>query len=426
MSVLLDILAAFWNGLGQMAPYLLFGFLTAGVLSVFISAETVERHLGGRGFLPVLKAAAFGVPLPLCSCGVIPVSASLRRHGASRGATTAFLISTPQTGVDSILATLSVLGPLFAIFRPVVALVSGLLGGLVATAVADERTPASPDAPAKAACTEACCSAEGGGRLRRALVYGFDTLPRDIGRSLLVGLLLAAGITALVPENFFEPLLGGGVGAMLLMMAIGIPVYVCATASVPVAAAMIGAGVSPGAALVFLMTGPATNAATIATIWKVMGRRTAVVYLATVALTALAAGLVLDYLFAVSGASLAGHRHEMPPSLLNLNSVAAVALLAVLIVAVVRSYLPGRAAAGHEHGADEGDEGMRTELHVGGMTCEHCRQAVQRALAECEGAERAEVDLATGRAVVTGPADPAALRQAVEALGYRVEPGGHS
>ena len=151
---LTNIPADFWLVLGQMAPYLLFGFLVAGVLSVLVRPEFVERHLGGRGIWAVLKASAFGVPLPLCSCGVIPVAASIRRHGASKGATTAFLISTPQTGVDSILATFGLLGPVFAVYRPLAALVSGLLGGAVVSAA--ENGAEAPGPSEK--CQDACCA----------------------------------------------------------------------------------------------------------------------------------------------------------------------------------------------------------------------------------------------------------------------------
>lgn len=426
-EALWNIACDFWAVLGEMAPYLLFGFLVAGVLSVAVSPAAVERHLGGRGIWPVVKAAVFGIPLPLCSCGVIPVGASLRRHGASRGATTAFLIATPQDGADSIFVTLSLLGGTFAVFRTLAALVSGVIGGAVASVLGGGDGPDGRDAPPPV-CREACCapSAGGGGKVRRALTYGFATLPEDLGKALLVGLAAAALISALVPADALAGLLGGGVAAMMLMMMLGIPVYVCATASVPVAAALIAKGVSPGAALVFLMTGPATNAAAIATVWKVMGRRTAIVYLATVAATALAAGLTLDWLFAARGvAAGAGEKPWMMlPGPVKWGS--AVVLLAVLAVGIVRSALRGRA---HDH-AGEADappgagpaEGITATFRVSGMTCSHCRQAVQRALTECEGAESVTVDLAGGTATVTGPAEPGELRRAVEALGYRVEP----
>jgi len=323
---------AFWATLTRMSPYLLFGFLVAGVLSVFISPEFVERHLGGRGFWPLLKASLFGIPLPLCSCGVIPVTMSLRKHGAGKGAAIAFLLSTPQTGVDSILVTYSLLGGVYAIFRPVAALITGLVGGAMVTVVDPDKSVDQPEQ-----CSDACCAdKKKTPRIVRVLRYGFVTLPRDIGMSMLVGLVIAAVIAAVVPEDFFAPVLGGGILAMVVMMLLGIPVYVCATASVPVAVALIGKGVSPGAALVFLMTGPATNAAAFTTIWASLGKRTALTYLATVAGSAMAAGLFLDRFFPNLAATVQAHAHEMAPS--ALGNIAAVVLLGVLGWAIFSKY----------------------------------------------------------------------------------------
>ena len=318
----------FWDTLAEMSPYLLFGFFVAGVLSVFISAEFVERHLGGRGIWPLLKASAFGVPLPLCSCGVIPVSMSLRKHGAGKGATISFLLSTPQTGVDSILVTLSLLGPVYAIFRPVAALITGLIGG--ALVQLSDPQPADAIQPE---CTDACCSEkEKKPKIVRALEHGFITLPADIGKAMFAGLIIAAVISAVVPDDFFAPFLGGGILAMLIMMALGIPVYVCATASVPVAAALIAKGVSPGTAMVFLMTGPATNAAAFMTIWSVLGKKTAITYIITVAGAANAAGLHLDRIVRQSGADIVSKPGWMLPPIVKY--VSAVVLLAVLIFAM--------------------------------------------------------------------------------------------
>ena len=408
-QVLVDIPLQFWAVLGEMAPFLLFGFLAAGALSVLVSPRFVERHLGGDGIGPVLKAAAFGVPLPLCSCGVIPVAASLRRHGASPGATTAFLIATPQDGVDSVLVTFSLLGWVFAIFRVGVALVSGVIGGIwVAAGQAKQHA-----GPAPTPCHDACRAGRDRGRLRRALAYGFVTLPRDIGRPLLGGLVVAALISAAVPKDSFAPYLGGGAGAILIMMLLGVPVYVCATASVPVAAALVmTAGVSPGAALAFLMTGPATNAATIVTVWRVLGRRTALIYLATVAGSAVAAGLLLDALVATEDLTVSAGMPWMLPA--AGKSVGAVVLLAILGWAVFgrRSARPPQAPATGQV--------QSQELRVGGMTCSHCAANVRRALLACAGVTAAEVDLGGGAATVTGErVDPEALRSAVEGLGYR-------
>jgi uncharacterized protein len=330
-----------WSTLAEMAPYLLFGFGVAGILSVLVSQETVERHIGGRGFMPVFKAALFGVPLPLCSCGVIPVAASLKKHGASKGATLAFLISTPQTGVDSILVTYSLLGLVFAVFRPVVALVTGLIGGWLAD-ISESNEEKNEHARNPAPCHDECCHPHGGAsKLVRAIRYGFVILPRDIARPLLVGLLAAGVIAALVPKDFFLGTMGSGIGQMFVMMLIGIPIYVCATASVPIAASLILKGVSPGAALVFLITGPATNAAAIAAIWKMLGRKTALIYLGTVAVTALGAGILLNHLFVLTGIDPAHAAHQMLSPWIG--NASAIILLCILGFAL----LPARKSGAH-------------------------------------------------------------------------------
>jgi hypothetical protein len=325
-----EIIARFWTILGEMAPYLMAGFTLAGLLSVLIPTEWVARHLGGRGIWPVVKAALFGIPLPLCSCSVIPVAASLRKSGAGRGATAAFLIATPMTGADSILVNLRLLGPVFAVFTPLAALVSGCLGGWAMNLA--HRAAADPPAPAACGCAGAC-----GGRpetppaawWRRALRHGFVTLPRDIARELLIGLLAAGAITALVPGDFFSRDLGGGLAAKLLVMLAGIPLYVCASASIPVAAALMGTGLSPGGALVFLMTGPATNAATLLPIRQVLGRRSVGVFLAVVAAAALAMGTLLDAVYSGPPARQMSAAAEAAGGLFAHASAAA--LLALLV-----------------------------------------------------------------------------------------------
>ena len=327
-----NIIVDFWGTIGEMSPYLLFGFLVAGFLSVLVSQQLVERHLGGRGLWPLLKASIFGVPLPLCSCGVIPVSMSLHKHGASKGATVAFLLSTPQTGVDSIFVTLSLLGPVFAIFRPFAAFVTGLVGGSLVD-VFGHAAEAESGPPEK--CTEECCTDGKTGRLAKGLKYGFVTLPRDIGKAMLVGLAVAALISALVPDGYFAEKLGSGFFPLVAMMFLGIPVYVCATASVPVAAALMLKGLTPGAALVFLMTGPATNAASFVTIWKVLGKVTAITYLATVAGCALLSGVLLDYMARGIDFEIASRPGWMLPNIFK--HAAAVVLLAVLGFALLRN-----------------------------------------------------------------------------------------
>ena len=326
-----SIAMGFWNTVLEMSPYLLFGFFMAGLLSILVSRQIVEKHLGGRGFWPVVKASLLGVPLPLCSCSVIPVTMSLRKHGASRGAAVSFLLSTPQTGVDSIFVTYALLGPVFAIFRPIAAFVTGIVGGVMVNLFGDSLENGSQQ---NQSCEDECCSSgHKTNPVTRIFKYGFITLPRDIGRAMLLGLVVAAFISALVPDGFFADKLGTGIFPMFVMMLFGIPMYVCATASVPIAAALMMKGLSPGAALVFLMTGPATNAASFVTIWKIMGRATAITYIAAVAGCALLSGIVLDYIIgSVTLAHTAHHGWMMPR---NIEYISAVVLFIVLTFAII-------------------------------------------------------------------------------------------
>ncbi len=309
-DILNQILLQSWLVWEEMAPYLLVGFLVAGVLFVLITREWVEQHLNGKGLKPVLKASLLGVPLPLCSCAVIPVATGLRRHGASKSATTAFLISTPQTGADSILATLGLMGPLFAIFRPLAALVTGIVGGVMVNLFDNEDDTQATYSPERVESDpEHCCHDEPKqSRLKKALVYGFITLPRDIAGPMLIGLIFAGLIGVLIPDDFFQGRFGGKMASMLLMLTLGIPFYVCSTGSLPIAAAFILKGVSPGAVFVFLIVGPATNAAAIVTVWKILGRRTSMIYLATIAVCGLASGLLFDQIIPLTGFNI-GHDH---------------------------------------------------------------------------------------------------------------------
>lgn len=424
VNIALKFLVQLWAAIGEMSPYLLFGFLMAGLLSVLIAQETVERHIGRRGVASVFKASAFGIALPLCSCGAIPVGMSLRKHGASKDAAIAFLMSTPQTGVDNIMITFSMLGPLFAVIRPVAALLLGIAGGILSFLFGEKeaRAVGSNGAPVKAArCMEECCAPAGGcftdGKIARALRYGLVILPGDIGGYLLLGLVIAAVITTLIPANFFTPYLGSGLLPMLVMMAVGVPMYVCSSASVPMAAAFIHAGVSPGAALVFLMTGPATNAAAITTIWKVLGRRSIIIYLLTTALGVLGFGALLDLFFTGSG-------HHMPMAMPwmmphYVNDISGVLLLAVLANALLKK----KKTAGARTCSVEPDAVVQEiEFAISGMTCSHCVENVTRALAETAGVSSVNVELSPGRAVVKGTElDLSKLSSAVEQLGYRIE-----
>ena len=433
MEWMLTFVAASWSVFGAMAPYLLLGFLVAGFLSVVISPEWVERHLGGNGLGQVFKASLFGVPLPLCSCGVIPVAASLRRHGAGKGATTAFLLSTPQTGVDSIAVTYALLGPFLAVVRPLAAFVTGLFGGSLVQAFNDDDEVI--DEPTVEAAAASCCSADGCDqktpdrpKIVEALHYGLVILPRDIGRALVFGIVVSGLIATVVAPKALESALGGGLWPMLAAMAVGIPLYVCATASTPIALALIHAGLSPGAALVFLISGPATNSAALTTLWKILGRRAAILYLVTVAVASLATGLAVDGLIgagalpssalvpAASAMAVEGAHVHHDAAGSWFETASAVALLLVLVNAL----RPRRRL--HEEEAVVDVSEQMIELRIRGMRCNGCVQSLQRALSEVSGVTKAEVSLEDGLARVRGrDFSDDAVAEAVDSLGFSVE-----
>ncbi len=286
----------------EMAPYLLLGFLCAGLVHLLVPESQIKRHIGGKGPLSTIKAALLGVPLPLCSCGVIPTGLSLRKMGASKGATISFLVSTPQTGVDSILATYGMMGWIFAVFRPVAAFVSGITGGLLADALLPDDGHDRPHQPHCCAhCHHDATEEEGGRRgLAEAWHFAFHTMIDDTARWLMLGILIAGVIETVIPADPAGAFFGSsGIAAMLLVMAAAIPMYVCSTSSIPIAVALIGSGFSPGTAFVFLTAGPATNTATVTAITRTMGSAATAIYLGTIALSSLGAGLLLDEIYTV-------------------------------------------------------------------------------------------------------------------------------
>lgn len=295
MQIWNDYFMPFVYLLVEMAPYLLLGFLIAGVMHAFVPKAMYRRYLGKNNLSSVLYAILFGVPLPLCSCGVIPTAVGMRKEGASKGATSAFLIATPQTGIDSILATYSVFGLPFALLRPVVAMITGFVGGIVTNLTAEKEPEETEQNEYKHSAKHAHKSLAQ--KCVEALDYGFTDMLMDIGQWLIIGIVLAGLITIFVPEGFFLSYQNSGVLNMFIVLLIACPMYVCATGSIPIAAALMLKGLSPGAALVFLMAGPATNMASMMVLGKTLGRRSLAAYLITIVAGAIAFGLAVDNLF---------------------------------------------------------------------------------------------------------------------------------
>lgn len=304
----MKILVAFWNVLMMMAPWLIVGFLLAGMVGVLMPREWAEKAMGkAKGWKGVLNAVLIGVPLPICSCGVLPLTQALRKSGASKGAAAGFLISTPQTGIDSILATYSLLGPFFAIMRPVAAFLTGIVGGGIVNLMTkndvEVLTQSNGGTEKKAGCCCCCCHGKEERKEERNANFIVASLKkswelfREVVKPLFVGLIIAAVVTAFVPENFFATTFGGNdYLAMPAMILIGFPMYVCSTASIPIAASMIAKGLTPGAAFVFLMVGPAINAASLTTVAQMIGKKAAVAYALVISLGAILMGCVVNLL----------------------------------------------------------------------------------------------------------------------------------
>ncbi|MDP6652943.1 MAG: SO_0444 family Cu/Zn efflux transporter [Gammaproteobacteria bacterium] len=297
----MNLLTIFWDLVIESAPWLLIGYLLAGIIKQVIPSSWVEKQLSPPGFSSIVKGAFIGAPLPLCSCGVIPTALAIRKAGASKGATSSFLVATPETGVDSISFSYAVLGPIFALMRPIGALSSAIIAGvLVSSFDAEEPVVEETNESCSSCCSSKKQEAEQlpslGLRFIAAIKYGYGRMISDTAKWLVIGLVAAAIITAVVPQSFFLQW-GDGVVAMLVMVIVGLPMYICATASTPVAASLLFAGISPGAALVFMLTGPATNIATMGVIKEQLGMRSLVGYLVGVIGTAIVCGLILNELY---------------------------------------------------------------------------------------------------------------------------------
>lgn len=324
-----------------MAPYILFGLLFAGILHELVPESIVSKHLGGSSIISVIKATIFGVPLPVCSCGVIPLATSIKKSGASNGSTLSFLIATPITGVDSILATYGMFGWAFTIYRLISSLIISIIAGVLTNIYGESRdqerekplfgvaasgsvnatAPLKSFAPKSASedsgascCSSASCSVEDEQNKKfsfiKALKYAFGTLLKDIASPLFYGLLIGALITIAIPQNLSETLLEYSWLSYFIVTLIAVPMYVCATASLPIAAGLMLAGVSPGAAFVFLSAGPATNTVTIGVVKKMLGARTLYIYLGTIIIGSVLFGFGLDYALRDVSAREMVHVHE--------------------------------------------------------------------------------------------------------------------
>jgi uncharacterized membrane protein YraQ (UPF0718 family)/copper chaperone CopZ len=407
----------------EMAPYLLLGFLFAGILYVWFPKKKVYKYLGKPNSASVINAALIGIPLPLCSCGVIPTGISFYNSGASKGSSVSFLISTPQTGMDSLMVTYSLLGLPMAIVKPIIALFTGFFGGFLTNRF-DRTDPRKKEGMKN----DHDNNDQADRSLPGMLHYAFVEFLEDIAKWLVIGLLLAALIEVLVPESFFTAYLGNEYLEMLLILVVAVPLYVCATGSVPIAAILMLKGLSPGAAIVFLMAGPATNAATMTVLGNVFGRRTLIIYLISIILGAYFFGTVvneflprewfIDPIAVIHGGE---HAHDILPQWLKIGS--SILLTGLIVYALYNRYISRYFKRKTDKNETQIHPAMKKmDIKVKGMTCNHCEDTVENHVRELEGIDHVEANLTTERVTISGEnIDLDKVREKIESIGYKFE-----
>lgn len=412
-----QFIIAVWQLLCQMAPFLLLGFAFAALLYAFVPPTLLNRLTGG-GVRSVFVASVIGTPLPLCSCSVLPTALAFRERGASDGATASFLIATPITSVDSVAVTYAFFGWFFAVFRLLASLVVAILVGLVSHTSSSSNRPRKQTISPCQFCKRFEEHRHGfGERVAKGLSYGFQKLPYEIGRWILLGIVFGGLLTVVLPKETLVRYAGSGVLPLLVMLGVGIPLYVCSTGSVPIAAALVSGGFSVGSALVFLLVGPATNLSAILALWRVLGRRFILVYLLTLIITAFMVGYLFDAVFAEIAAPAITQKMRMELSLFD--KVSALALLGLLLGA----HLIGGLKKTKKEDKKHTTENMKTGLLVKDLKCEACATAIRNALLALEGVDDVSVDLKTRLVQVyhSSPIERKILIDAVRNTGYRVD-----
>ncbi|MDX9703768.1 MAG: SO_0444 family Cu/Zn efflux transporter [Candidatus Auribacterota bacterium] len=360
MDIIVGIFKESYMLLNKMSVFLLFGFLFAGVLHIFMKEGVIAKHLGTKSLSSVIKASLFGIPLPLCSCGVVPAALSIRKDGASKGAVLSFLISTPVTGVDSIFASYALLGWFFTAYRVFAAFVTAVFAGIVSNILSKEKTPRINQSK-KTDC-KTCCGHSNNGedhkhtlaeKIKKVFTYAFGDLIGDIGWWLLLGIVIGGAISYFVPASFVERYLGSPVMSMLIMILVGIPMYVCDIGSLPIVMALMMKGMNPGAGFVFLVTGPATNSVALTLIAKELGLKTAVIFVGSVIVCSFGLGLAFDKIWNLMDYNAVfetmHHQSQILPAWLEIFASS------VIIIAVAYNFFLKKMSGKHIHAIARND-----------------------------------------------------------------------
>jgi uncharacterized membrane protein YraQ (UPF0718 family)/copper chaperone CopZ len=431
----LEIFEHIYNIFIEISPFLLLGLFFVGLLHIFFSKEFIIKHIGKDNVGSIVKASVLGVPLPLCSCGVIPTAIYMAKNGASKGAVISFLISTPQTGIDSIMATYGMLGWVFAIYRPIIAFVSGILGGIIVNIFSKEPMTINVEDSKKveaSSCSSGSCNSSTCGTtpvkkqntFTKFYHYAFVEFLDDIAVHFIIGIIISGLISFFIPEEFFiKYSLGSGILGMLVMIAVGLPMYICATASIPIAITLMLKGVSPGAAFVFLTVGPLTNAASLAILSKIFTKKVIIIYATSASVIAIIAGLSLDLI--VNAFSLqefviptmaSGHMHD-GGFLHTIYIVSAWIFAFMLLGSLYRRYI----APKFKKKIKKVNTMNTIKLNIEGMSCNHCVNNIKDTLMKQDNIDKADVDLPTNSAEITGRhIDKKIISLLIENLGYKV------
>jgi uncharacterized membrane protein YraQ (UPF0718 family)/copper chaperone CopZ len=398
----------------EISPYLILGFFFAGLLHVLLGEGYIKKHFAVSGLASTIKAAVFGVPLPVCSCGVIPLAESLRRDGASKSATMSFLVSTPSSGVDSILATYALMGPVYAVFRPIASFFSGILVGIVTHFQERKENGGSAAAPGENVQTGVQNNKQSKKTFKEAFVYGFRVIPSEIAKWLIIGVVIGGAISALVPADFGSRYLNSPLLSYVVILLISIPIYVCATGSIPIAASLIAKGVLPGAALALLIAGPATNTVTISFLFKKMGARITVIYIASIVVVSVASGLLFDWIWQSMGLTLGavtdGGAH-LPHIIKHLSAVA------MLIIFITGAFDVSKFFAKFRTHKGEKDK-MVYKIKVPDMNCQHCKMKITGALENLPEIQSVSIDLAAREVEVESNLDRGQVIDYIKEEGY--------
>lgn len=403
MDLIIGVIKETWILFLQMSFYLVLGFLVAGFIHILLKPQLVFRHLGEKGIPSILKAVLFGVPLPLCSCGVLPPAATLLKSGATKGSVIAFLISTPTTGIDSIFATYGLLGGIFTLFRIVISIIMGFIAGLFTDIFSKQEQQFDQDNLSKISCSETTVA----GVFR----YAFIELYGSIAKWIFWGVLVGGIITYLIPDEFVSGITVNRYLTYLLMLGVGIPLYVCAISSIPIAASLIFKGLSPGAGLIFLIAGPATNTVTMFFVAKTLGKKGFIIYLSTVITGAILSGFLLDTMVINYNINISEvfHRHRDFSLLSYLSTFLLIGIsINSIIVNVKRRIIPGKSK-------------NCFIFNIPNISCVNCAKKIINNLGSLDGVKNVEVDVKKKKVRVCSEFDnKTKIKEKLDSIGYPV------